>query len=187
MYVVVLILKPTGDQYHDITGFCKLFFFLFISFDEFFSWEQFHGKISFHSHFLAYTFTDNNILAFFWRLYQSQMAHESFWMCLTDLSMLNISEFLQLVLYQRLKNECCLPVLWSEVPGSLASQGHLSISLISLSSLPSSELPVTSLFASLFGQAPEKNSRKHDSLAGLAVASLSLSSDMSVKSLTGIR
>lgn len=53
---------------------CKLFFFLFISFDEFFSWEQFHGKISFHSHFLAYTFTDNNILAFFWRLYQSQMA-----------------------------------------------------------------------------------------------------------------
>ena len=38
MYVVVLILKPTGDQYHDITGFCKLFFFLFISFDEFFSW-----------------------------------------------------------------------------------------------------------------------------------------------------
>ena len=74
MYVVVLILKPTGDQYHDITGFCKLFFFLFISFDEFFSWEQFHGKISFHSHFLAYTFTDNNILAFFRRLYQSQMA-----------------------------------------------------------------------------------------------------------------
>lgn len=65
MYVVMLILKPTGDQHHDITGFCKLLFFLFISFDEFFSWEQFHGKISFHSHFLADTFTDNNILAFF--------------------------------------------------------------------------------------------------------------------------
>ena len=65
MYVVVLILKPTGDQYHDITGFCKLFFFLFISFVEFFTWEQFHGKISFHSHFWADTFTDNNILAFF--------------------------------------------------------------------------------------------------------------------------
>lgn len=65
MYVVMLILKATGDQHHDITGFCKLLFFLFISFDEFFSWEQFHGKISFHSHFLADTFTDNNILAFF--------------------------------------------------------------------------------------------------------------------------
>ena len=64
MCVVALILKPTGDQYHDITGFCKLIFFLFISFVEFFTWEQFHGKILFHSHFLADTFTDN-ILAFF--------------------------------------------------------------------------------------------------------------------------
>ena len=65
MYVVVLILKPTGDQYH-ITGFCKLILFLCICFVEFFTWEQFHGKISFHSHFLADTFTDNNILEFFW-------------------------------------------------------------------------------------------------------------------------
>ena len=65
MYVVVLILKPTGDQYHDITGFCKLIFFLFISFVEFFTWEQFHGKMSFHSHFLADTFTDKNFGIFF--------------------------------------------------------------------------------------------------------------------------
>ena len=65
MYVVVLIFKTYWDQYHDITGFCKLIFFLFISFVEFFTWEQFHGKISFHSHFLADTFTDNKILAFF--------------------------------------------------------------------------------------------------------------------------
>lgn len=66
MYVVVLILKPTGDQYHDITGFCKLIFLLFISFVEFFTWEQFHSKISFYSHFLTDKSTDNNILALFW-------------------------------------------------------------------------------------------------------------------------
>lgn len=44
MYVVVLVLKATGDQYHVITRFCKLIFFLFISFVEFFTWEQFHCK-----------------------------------------------------------------------------------------------------------------------------------------------